>query len=46
MNESILNIKNYVIDYETCKCGGEFIRIDMQGMVICNKCLYSINIFD
>ena len=34
----MLNIKNYVIDYETCKCGGEFIHIDHKGMVVCNKC--------
>mgnify|MGYP005642028197 CR=1 FL=1 len=38
MNESMLNIKNYVIDYESCQCGGEFIRIDCKGMVICNNC--------
>mgnify|MGYP003964033045 CR=1 FL=1 len=38
INENLLNIKNYVIDYESCKCGGEFIHIDYKGMVICNNC--------
>ena len=38
INENLLNIKNYIIDYETCKCGGEFIHIDYKGMVVCNKC--------
>ena len=38
INENMLNIKNYTIDYEVCKCGGEFIHIDYKGLVVCNKC--------
>jgi len=39
LNENMLNINNYVIDYfENCKCGGEFIHIDYKGLVVCNKC--------
>ena len=34
----LLNIKNYTINYDVCKCGGELIEVDYYGMLICNKC--------
>ena len=34
-----LNINNYIVNYEICKeCGGEFIPVEHQGLIICNKC--------
>ncbi len=38
MNDNLFDIDNYLIDYETCSCGGELIEVDYYGMVICNKC--------
>ena len=39
LDDSFLNINNYIINYEICKeCGGEFIPVEHQGLIICNKC--------
>lgn len=38
VNKNMLDLKNYTIDYEFCKCGGEFIKVNYKGLVICNKC--------
>ena len=38
LDESHLDINNYVINYEICECGGEWIQVDYKGLVICNKC--------
>ena len=28
----MLDLKNYTIDYEFCKCGGEFIKVNYKGI--------------
>ena len=39
IDESFIDINNYVIDYEKCKnCGGELIPVETEGLIICNKC--------
>ena len=38
INDNLIDINNYINDYETCSCGGEFITVEHLGMVICNKC--------
>ena len=39
LDDSFLNINNYIYNYEYCKnCGGEYIPVDYEGLIICNKC--------
>ena len=39
IDESFLDINNYVINYEICKsCQGELIPVESEGLIICNKC--------
>ena len=39
VDTNFINLKNYVINYEICdKCGGELVKVDYKGLVICNKC--------
>ena len=39
VDTNFINLKNYVIDYEICdKCGGELVKVDYKGLVICNTC--------
>lgn len=39
IDESFIDINNYVIDYEKCKnCDGELIPVESEGLIICNKC--------
>ena len=39
LDDSFLDINNYKINYEICnKCGGEYIPVDHEGLIICNKC--------
>ena len=39
INDSLLDINNYVNDYESCKkCGGELISVDNLGLIVCNNC--------
>ena len=41
LDDSFLNINNYIVNYEICKeCGGEFIPVEHQGLIICNKPSY------
>ena len=38
MDESLINLQNYSINYDMCNCGGELIHVDYKGLLICNKC--------
>ncbi|HIF48759.1 MAG TPA: hypothetical protein EYQ68_02515 [Cytophagales bacterium] len=39
IDESFIDINNYVIDYEKCKnCNGELVPVETEGLIICNKC--------
>ena len=39
IDESFIDINNYVIDYEKCKnCKGELVPVETEGLIICNKC--------
>ena len=39
IDESFIDINNYVVDYEKCKnCGGELVPVESEGLIICNKC--------
>ena len=33
-----IKIENYKINYDVCKCGGELIPIESQGILVCKKC--------
>jgi hypothetical protein len=39
LDDSFLNINNYMYNYELCeKCGGEYVPVEHEGLIICNKC--------
>ena len=38
LDDSFIDINNYVINYELCDCGGELVAVDYEGLIICNKC--------
>lgn len=39
INDNLLDINNYLNDYESCKiCQGELIAVENLGLIICNKC--------
>jgi len=38
LDESFIDINNYIINYEKCNCGGELIPVDHEGLIVCNKC--------
>jgi hypothetical protein len=39
VDTNFINLKNYVINYEICdKCGGELVKVDYKGLIICNSC--------
>jgi hypothetical protein len=39
INDSLLDINNYINDYESCnKCGGELIAVENLGLIVCNSC--------
>ena len=39
IDESFINIDNYLLNYESCKkCNGELIHVEHMGLLICNKC--------
>ena len=38
MDENLINLNNYSVKYDVCKCGGELIHVDYEGLLICNKC--------
>ena len=38
LDETFIDINNYIINYERCDCGGELIPVDHEGLIICNKC--------
>jgi len=38
IDEKFLDVNNYTLDHETCKCGGEFIPIAHEGVMVCNLC--------
>jgi len=39
LDDSFLNINNYIYNYELCeKCGGEYVPVEHEGLIICNKC--------
>ncbi|RZD39452.1 MAG: hypothetical protein CXT73_07585, partial [Methanobacteriota archaeon] len=39
LDDSFLDINNYKVNYEICvKCNGEYIPVDHEGLIICNKC--------
>ena len=38
LDESFIDINNYIINYEKCNCGGELIPVDHEGLLVCNKC--------
>ncbi len=39
INDDLIDINNYLNDYEYCKkCGGELIAVENLGLIICNKC--------
>lgn len=38
VDESFLDIQDYCENYNICKCGGEYIHVNNEGVLICNKC--------
>ena len=38
LDDSYLDINNYVINFELCHCGGELVPVEYEGLIICNKC--------
>ena len=39
LDESYLNINNYIINYEKCEhCSGELIPVSYEGILICKSC--------
>lgn len=38
VDEQFIDINDYVVNSEYCKCGGEYIPIDHEGIKVCNKC--------
>ena len=39
IDNSIIDINNYKVNHEVCeKCGGELVKVEYKGLLICNKC--------
>jgi hypothetical protein len=38
IDDSFFDINNYVIKQEKCKCSGELISVEHEGVLICKKC--------
>ena len=38
VDDSFLNINNYVVKQEKCKCKGELISVEHEGVLICKEC--------
>ena len=38
VDEQFIDINDFVVNSEHCKCGGEYIPIDHEGIKVCNKC--------
>jgi hypothetical protein len=38
LDNTLMNINNYTYNSNICKCGGELIPVQYEGVKICNKC--------
>jgi hypothetical protein len=38
VDDSFFNINNYVVKQEKCKCKGELISVEHEGVLICKEC--------
>jgi hypothetical protein len=38
VDETYIDINDYYESYNVCKCNGEYIHVDNEGVLICNKC--------
>ena len=38
LDVKFLDMNNYSLTYDKCKCGGEFIPIESEGVCVCKKC--------
>jgi len=38
VDEKSINIDNYTLHHDVCKCGGELVPVDYEGILVCKKC--------
>ena len=38
VDEKTINIENYTLYHDICKCGGELVPIDYEGILVCKRC--------
>jgi len=38
VDDSFFDINNYIVKQEKCKCSGELISVEHEGVLICKKC--------
>jgi hypothetical protein len=38
VDESFIDINDYIVQPNICDCGGEFVLIDHDGVLVCKKC--------
>ena len=42
VDDSFFDINNYIVKQEKCKCSGELISVEHEGVLICKKCGASV----
>lgn len=38
VDEKTINIENYLLYHDVCKCGGELVPVDYEGILVCKQC--------
>ena len=42
MDEKFINVENYMLNHDICKCGGELVPITYEGILVCKFCYKQI----
>ena len=42
VDEKFINVENYTLNHDVCKCGGELVPVAYEGILVCKKCCNQI----